>query len=97
MQAQRAGIVNQVRVEVAQAQLQVRAAKATIAAVGEALFNSRERLRLAEGRYQSGVGNVIELGDAQVAVATAAAQSIQAEYNLATARAALLKALGRGL
>lgn len=97
VQAQRAGIVNQVRVEVEQAQLQVRAAKATIAAVGEALFNSRERLRLAEGRYQSGVGNVIELGDAQVAAATAAAQSIQAEYNLATARAALLKALGRGL
>jgi outer membrane protein len=97
VQAQRAGIVNQVRVEVEQAHLQVRAAKATIAAVGEALFNSRERLRLAEGRYQSGVGNVIELGDAQVAAATAAAQSIQAEYSLATARAALLKALGRGL
>lgn len=97
VQAQRAGIVNQVRVDVEQAQLQVRAAKATIAAVGEALFNSRERLRLAEGRYQSGVGNVIELGDAQVAAATAAAQSIQAEYSLATARAALLKAMGRGL
>ena len=97
VQAQRAGIVNQVRVEVEQAHLQVRAAKATIAAVGEALFNSRERLRLAEGRYQSGVGSVIELSDAQVAAATAAAQSIQAEYSLATARAALLKALGRGL
>jgi hypothetical protein len=29
--------------------------------------------------------------------ATTAAQGIQAEYSLATARAALLKALGRGL
>jgi outer membrane protein len=97
VQAQNAALVNQVRLEVEQAHLQVRAAKATLAAVGEALINSRERLRLAEGRYQSGVGSIIELGDAQVAAATAAAQSIQAEYNVATARAALLKALGRGL
>lgn len=97
VQAQKAGLVNQVRVELEQAHLQVRAAKATLAAVEEALSSSRERLRLAEGRYQSGVGNVIELGDAQVAAATAAAQRIQAEYSLASARAALLKALGRGL
>ena len=97
VQAQRAGLVNQVRVELSQAHLQVRAAKATLAAVEEALESSRERLRLAEGRYQSGVGSVIELGDAQVAAATAAAQRIQAEYSLASARAALLKALGRGL
>jgi outer membrane protein len=97
VQAQRAGELNQVRVDVEQAQLQVRAAKATLDAVGEALINAKERLRLAEGRYQSGVGSVIELGDAQVAAATAAAQSIQADYAVATARAALLKALGRGL
>ena len=97
VQAQRAGLVNQVRVDVEQAHLQVRAAKATLEAVEEALTSSRERLRLAEGRYQSGVGSVIELGDAQVAASTSAAQRIQAEYSLASARAALLKALGRGL
>ena len=92
--AQSAAVTNQVRFEVEQAQLQVRAAKATLEAVGEALFNSQERLRLAEGRYQAGVGSIIELGDAQVATSTAAAQRVQAEYNVATARAALLKALG---
>jgi outer membrane protein len=97
VQAQHAGILNQVRVDVEQAQLQVRATKAILAAVGEALLNSRERLRLAEGRYQSGVGSIIELGDAQLAASSAAAQSVQAEYSLATARASLLKALGRGL
>ncbi len=57
VEAQRAGQVNQVRVDVESAQLQVR--------------------------------------DAQVAASTAAAQSVSAEYSLATARAALLKALGR--
>jgi outer membrane protein len=53
------------------------------------------RLTLAEGRYQAGVGNVIELGDSQVALTTAAAQEVQAIFNLATARAKLLQALGR--
>jgi outer membrane protein len=53
------------------------------------------RLTLAEGRYQAGVGNVIELGDSQLAHTTAAGQEVVATYNLATARAKLLLALGR--
>jgi len=85
----------QVRLDVEQARLAVRAAKENIVATGEALTNAQERLRLAEGRYQAGVGNVIELGDAQVALTNAQGQKVQAEYNLATARAQLLKALGR--
>jgi outer membrane protein len=85
----------QVRVDVVQAQLAVRANKESLSATGEALVNARERLRLAEGRYRAGVGSVIELGDAQVALTTAAAQRVQAEYNLASSRAQLLRALGR--
>ncbi len=85
----------QVRLEVEQARLAVRAAKAALGAAGEALVNARERLRLAEGRYQAGSGSVIELGDAQVALTTASAQRVQADYNVASARAQLLKALGR--
>jgi outer membrane protein len=73
----------------------IRAAKATVEASNEALVNARERLRLAEGRYQNGVGSVIELSDAQVAAANAAAQVVQNEFNLSTARAQLLAALGQ--
>jgi outer membrane protein len=93
--AQIDGLRQQVRVDVVQAQLAVRANKEALSASGEALVNARERLRLAEGRYQAGVGSVIELGDAQVALTTAAAQRVQAEYNLASSRAQLLRALGR--
>jgi outer membrane protein len=57
--------------------------------------NARERLRLAEGRYQAGAGSLLELSDAQVALTAAAAQQVRAEYELAAARAALLRALGR--
>ncbi|HZS36906.1 MAG TPA: TolC family protein [Polyangia bacterium] len=95
LEAQRDLLRQQVRLDVDVARLAVRAAKAALGASAEALFNARERLRLAEGRYQAGVGSVIELGDAQVALTNAAAQRVQAEYNLATARAQLLKALGR--
>jgi outer membrane protein len=85
----------QIRVDVEQARLAVRATKAAIAAAHEAAVNARVRLTLAEGRYQAGVGNVIELGDSQVALTTAAAQEVQAIYSLATARAKLRQALGQ--
>ena len=85
----------QIRLELDQARLALRAAKAALGAAGEALRNARERLKLAEGRYQQGIGSIIELGDAQVALTTAAAQSVQADYRVATARAQLAKALGR--
>jgi outer membrane protein len=85
----------QVRLDVEQARLGIRAAKGAISAAEDALVNTRDRLRLAEGRYTTGVGSIIELGDAQVALTTAAAQKVSAEYQLYTARAQLLKALGK--
>jgi outer membrane protein len=95
LRAQRDQLRQKVRLDLEQARLAVRAAKSALDAAGEALVNARERLRLAEGRYKAGAGSVIELGDAQVALTTAAAQKVQAEYNLASARAQLLRALGR--
>jgi outer membrane protein len=83
-----------VRVDVEQGQLAVSGAKATIAAAQEALVNAREQLRLAEARYANGLGSVIELSDAQVAYSTAAAQDVQARFNLSSARAQLMAALG---
>jgi outer membrane protein len=93
--AQRSVEELQVRLDVDSARLAVRAAKATIGAVDDALTSAREQLRLAEQRYATGVGSIIELNDAQVAYTTAAAQVVQARYGLATARAQLLAAMGR--
>jgi outer membrane protein len=93
--AQRSVEELQVRLDVDSARLAVRAAKATIGAVDDALTSAREQLRLAEQRYATGVGNIIELNDAQVTYTTAAAQVVSARYGLATARALLLAALGR--
>jgi outer membrane protein len=85
----------QVRVDLEQARLAVRAARGSLAAATTALENAREQLRLAERRYETGVGNAVELGDSQLAVANAAAQRVQADFNLSTSRAQLLRALGR--
>ncbi len=95
LRAQDVALRTSIRVAVEQALLGVRAAVSSVSAAREAETNAREQLRLAEGRYQAGAGSIIELGDAQVAVNTAAAQRVQTEYNLAAARAALLRALGR--
>ncbi|HTA20223.1 MAG TPA: TolC family protein, partial [Polyangia bacterium] len=84
----------QVSVDVVQGRLAVRAAKSSIDGAEEALTNAREQLRLAEGRYQTGQGSIIELADAQVAYTTAEAQEVSARYSLASARAQLLTALG---
>ncbi|BDG07893.1 TolC family protein [Anaeromyxobacter paludicola] len=95
LEAQSATERQQVRVEVDQARLAVRAARASVGAASEAVANARERLRLAEGRYRTGVGNAIELSDAQLALTQAGFQRVQADYNLATSRSQLLRALGR--
>ena len=85
----------QIRFDVTQARLSVRAAKAGLETAREIETNARERLRLAEARYQAGAGSIIELQDAQVAATTAAGQVVQADYNLSVSRAQLLKAIGK--
>jgi outer membrane protein len=85
----------QIRLDVEQARLAVRASRATLVSAGDAEVAAKEQLRLAEGRYKAGAGSIIELGDAQVAAASASAQRVQSEFNLAASRAQLLRALGR--
>jgi len=85
----------QVRFDVEQAQATLLGNKESLVAAQDAVDNAKEQLRLAEGRYQAGVGTIIELSDAQVQLTTAQAQLVQAQYNLASARARLLAALGR--
>jgi outer membrane protein len=85
----------QVRLDVESARLSLEAGQALIESSNDAVVNARLRLKLAEGRYEAGVGSAIELGDAQIALTNASAQLVQAQFNLSTARAQLLAALGR--
>jgi outer membrane protein len=100
-QAQRAGaeaerdILRQsIRVQVEEARLNVLGARAVLEASEQALTSARERFALAEGRYEAGVGSMIELADAQLGLTQAEAQRVQADYGLSSARAALMRAVG---
>lgn len=94
LDAQKEALRQKIWLEIDEARLAVKSAKAAGAAAGQALESARELLGLAEGRYEAGVGDIIELGDAQVSVTSAAAQVVQTEYDLASARARLVRALG---
>jgi outer membrane protein len=86
---------NAIHLELTRAQLNLQAAKLSLSAANDGVVNAGHQLALAEGRYATGLGSVIELSDAQLAWATANSQKVQAEVSLATARATFLKALGR--
>jgi outer membrane protein TolC len=84
----------QIRFDVEQAWLSVRAARETLVHATDAAQNARARRDLAEKRYETGAGSILELSDAELASRTAAAQLVQAKLQLDTARATLLAALG---
>jgi outer membrane protein len=83
------------RVALTQAELAIQAAQAELVAADDLVELAKERVTLADGRYQAGVGNIIELGDAELALRDAQTQRVTAEYDLASARALLHRTLGR--
>ncbi|MBI1851508.1 MAG: TolC family protein, partial [Planctomycetes bacterium] len=55
---------------------------------------AEENLTLAQGRYAIGRASSVDLTDAQVSLATARSDRIQAEFDLEISIAALRKAIG---
>lgn len=84
----------ELRAELARALVAVADAGARLTASDEVVLQSREALRLAEGRYEAGAGTMIELSDAQAALSSAEAQSIRARFELHVSKARLWRAMG---
>lgn len=83
-----------VRSQLAQALQQVRTARLSVDATAAVWTQAKKQFDMADGRYRAGVGNAIELGDAQLAALQAQAQFVQAQFALASQRANLRFALG---
>jgi len=81
--------------EVDQSFLDVQASWELIRATKKALEAARENLRLAQGRYQVGVGSIIEVTDAQVQYFQSDLKFVQALYDYRVNEAKLDKAIGR--
>ena len=80
--------------EVQQAYLNLKEAEERIPAAELTVKQAEENLELANGRYAAGVGNAIEVTDAQVAYSSAKRSYIQALYDYKVAQASLEKAMG---
>jgi outer membrane protein len=87
----------QITLEVRRSLLDLRRANESIRVSEQTEVQARENLALAEGRYQAGVGNIIEVTDAQTSMTSARASTIQALYDFKTALAQLERAVGRDL
>jgi outer membrane protein TolC len=80
--------------EVQQAYLILRAAEEAIPTAKLGVEQAQENLDIANGRYTAGVGNPIEVTDAEVSLASARLAHIQTLYADKVAQAGLEKAMG---
>ncbi|MCX5718766.1 MAG: TolC family protein, partial [Nitrospirae bacterium] len=80
--------------EVQQAYLNLQDAEERIPTAELAVRQAEENLDIANGRYIAGVGNPIEVTDAQVAYTSAKTAYIQALYDYKVAQSSLEKAMG---
>ncbi|MBM4257767.1 MAG: TolC family protein [Deltaproteobacteria bacterium] len=97
LSAEEENLRQQITLEVRRSLLDVRRSEESIRVSEQTEVQARENLALAEGRYQAGVGNILEVTDAQTSLTSARANTIQALYNYKTAVAQLEKAVGRAL
>jgi TolC family type I secretion outer membrane protein len=87
-------LAQSIALEVRQAVLDATQAGERIDVAAKGAAQARDNLEVAEARYQTGVGNIIELTDARAALATADAESVRALYDYQIAIAALERATG---
>lgn len=84
----------QVRTDVSQAYLAVRGAEQQDEAAKINVVNAKESVRIAEGRYKSGVGLFLDIINAQAALLTAETASESAQAEVYRQRATLQHAAG---
>lgn len=92
--ARRDALQLQVALEVWNAYQNLTTATQTIRTSADLLASAEQSERVALGRYKAGVGNILNLLNAQSALAAARLQRIQAMLDWHVSRAALAKAIG---
>jgi outer membrane protein len=93
--AQRENVRQAVVADVEEQRLAIDDAQARGELAERTVATATDRLAQAEHRYETGAGAVLELDDAQIMLTNAKAQSVQARYDLAIARARLARAMGQ--
>lgn len=91
--AQTATFEQSLGAEIRRATSRIEAAGALLATHNARVENAQKQLELAEGRYRNGLGNIVEVADAQQNVIQAEYNRISAELSLSLARASLVAAI----
>jgi outer membrane protein TolC len=94
LQAQEENTKLGIRLEGEQAFLGLKLADEQIRVTEKTVSQAQENFDLAKGRYQVGVGSPLEITDAEVSLANARANYIQALYNYKIAESRIDKAMG---
>jgi len=94
VKANQALLKQSILLEVRQAFLNLQAAEEGIPYAQLVVKQAQENLDLANGRYAAGIGNPVELSDAELAYSNAKYAESQALYNYKIAQASLEKAMG---
>jgi outer membrane protein TolC len=87
-------VVNQVGLEVDNALVEVNRTRERMQASAKSVAAAEARMAAAEGKYQQGVGILLEVIDARVAVTRALADQVRARYDYQIALVALDRAQG---
>ena len=95
LEANEESLRQNVTLEVRQSVLNVREAIESIRVADKLVYQARENVGLAEGRYAAGAGSIIELTDAQASVVSAEANRVQALVNYRIALASLERATAK--
>ena len=92
--ARRDNVRQQVALDVWEAYQNLTTATQTIRTSADLLASAEQSERVALGRYKAGVGNILDVLNAQSALANARLQRIQAVLEWYVSRAALARAIG---
>jgi outer membrane protein TolC len=94
LEAQEESLRQNIRLEAEQAFLGLKEAIESITVTEKSVSQAKENYELASGRYQVGVGQPLEITDAEVLLANSRANYINALYNYKVAEARIDKAMG---
>ncbi|NOX96625.1 MAG: TolC family protein [Nitrospirae bacterium] len=95
LEANEEALKQNIFLEVQESYLNLKEAEERIPVAELTVKQAKENLNIANGRYKAGVGNPIELTDAEVALTNAKTAYIKALYDYKVAEASLVKAMGR--
>jgi outer membrane protein TolC len=93
-EAQLQAVLDQVGLDVASALAEVERARERVTATAKSVAAAEARLEAAQGKYQQGVGILLEVTDARDDLTGAQADQVEADYDYRTALVGLQRVLG---